>query len=200
MDTQAAPLPDDACSIDALAAALAERCEQTALHCDRVEALAVALGQACGLPAADLDHLRIAARYHDIGKIGIPDHVLHKPGALDAGEMALMRSHPARGERIFLATRRDDAAQVARIIRHHHECHDGSGYPDGLGAGRIPVPAQILMLADHYDAMASHRPYNGARPHRAIMRIMDGEQGTKTDPALFRTFADLIERSPLRID
>jgi len=181
-------------TLDPLFVALNERCVETYEHCDRVGHLAWMLGTACGLPTAELEQLAAAARFHDIGKIGIPDAVLHKPGRLDADERELMMTHPERGERIFAAVPCNDAAVVAAAIRHHHEWFDGAGYPDGLHGERIPLLSRIVSLADSYDAMASTRPYQQPRTHRDIMRIMREERGRKSDPRLFDLFEQLTDR------
>ncbi len=157
------------------------------------------LGSACGLGADELAPLAMAARFHDIGKIGIPDEILLKPGSLDKQEWALMTEHAAKGERIYLATSRVDAPVVAQAIRHHHEAFDGSGYPDGLQGEQIPLISRILTLADSYDAMASSRVYHLGRAHREIMRILENEKGRKSDPRLFQTFATMIEHSGNRV-
>lgn len=193
-------LPDSAplASLASLDAALLQRDQYTGLHCDRVVLIALELGGACGLAAGELAPLSMAARFHDIGKIGIPDEVLLKPGSLDKQEWALMTEHAAKGERIYRATLRADAPEVAQIIRHHHEAFDGSGYPDGLQGEQIPLLARILTLADCYDAMASSRVYHAGKAHREIMRILHSEKGRKSDPRLFQAFATMIEHSANR--
>lgn len=186
------PAPDIAASLLALTTALDERDRYTNLHCDRVSRLARALGQACGLDGADLAALQLAARFHDIGKIGIPDAVLLKPGRLSEEEMAVMRSHPLRGERVFLATGRADAAAVALLIRQHHEAWDGNGYPDGLRGEQIPLGARILAVIDGFDAMSTDRPYRAGLPVPKVLAILHSEAGTRLDPAIVARFAQLI--------
>lgn len=186
-------------SIASLSVALHVRDVHTGEHCDRVSHLSLELGKCCGLSTEELAYLGVAATFHDIGKIGVPDHVLFKPGPLDDDERALISAHSEYGERIFAATGRVDAAVVAQLIRHHHEAFDGSGYPDGLQGEQIPLPARILSLADSYDAMGSLRPYQHTRRHAEVMAVLHEEQGRKSDPRLFRIFADMIERSSARI-
>lgn len=178
--------------------ALAERDLGTHDHSDRVGQLSLALGQACGLTSAELKQLALAARFHDIGKIGIPDRVLLKPGVLDAEERALMSEHCERGARIFLSTERQDAACIAAIIRGHHEAWDGSGYPDQLAGEAIPLLARIVRVADSYDAMISARPYQRPRAHAQVMHILQQERERKLDPAIFDHFTRLIAHHPWR--
>ena len=183
---------DLSASLVALTTALDERDSYTKGHCDRVCTLALRMGRACGMDDTALAQLALAARFHDIGKIGIPDAVLLKPGRLEEEEMAIMRSHPLRGERVFLATGRDDAAAVARLIRQHHEAWNGSGYPDGLHGEQIELGARILAIIDGYDAMITHRPYRAGMPRERVMDILEKEAGTRLDPTLVAQFAQLI--------
>jgi HD-GYP domain-containing protein (c-di-GMP phosphodiesterase class II) len=176
-----------------LAVALSERDPCTRLHCERVMAISTELGRFCGLPADERKLLRIAAALHDIGKIGIPDRVLHKPGGLDEQEWGIMKTHPERGQRILASIELAGTERIGLIIRHHHEHYDGNGYPDGLAGESIPALARILALADSYDAMVTPRVYQRAKTHREIMEILDQEQGRKHDPYLFAKLARLIE-------
>lgn len=183
----------------ALSVALGYRDRATMLHSERVLGIAHAIGTGCGLTLAELGQLRVAATFHDLGKIGIPDHVLHKPGRLDADERELMKQHSEIGEKIVAATEFDGADCAARSIRHHHEHFDGRGYPDGLAGESIPIASRIISVADSYDAMGAARTYQHARAHSDIMRILDAESGSKHDPAVFSVFRGLIANSPYRI-
>jgi len=177
--------------VEVITAALHERDAYTRFHCDRVTRLAQALGRACGLSGRELTTLHLGAVFHDIGKIGVPDHVLLKPGRLTAEEWTLMKAHPEQGERIFRSAALECADEVSPIIRHHHESFDGSGYPDGLRGECIPLPCRILLVADGYDAMATARSYHRARSHDEVMQIMASEQGTKLDPDVLLEFTRL---------
>ena len=117
---------------DGVSVALDERDPFTHAHCDRVAGLSLELGVQCGLLERDLEHLGMAAGFHDVGKIGIPDAVLRKKGALSDAEWVLMKSHATRSERIMLAAFLDDGDLIAPAVRHHHERFDGQGYPTGL--------------------------------------------------------------------
>lgn len=185
-------------SIDVMSEALDMRDSYTRLHCDRVVRLAAELGDACNVIDAELDLLRLCARFHDIGKVGVPDAVLLKPGRLTKEEWALMKEHPVLGERMFAVTGIPQAAQIGKIIRHHHESFDGSGYPDSLVGDQIPLLSRILLIADAYDAMTSSRPYHLARPHNHVMEILEAESGKKLDPLILMKFRIEIEHSPAR--
>jgi response regulator RpfG family c-di-GMP phosphodiesterase len=142
--------------------------------------------------------LRLASILHDVGKIGIPDEVLKKPGKFDALDWEIMKTHSERGERIILATETADATEIARIVRHHHERIDGRGYPDGLAGEAIPILARIVAVADAYDAMARLRPYGSRRTHGEIMDELQREAGRQHDPYLVTKLAAIIESSLFR--
>ncbi len=186
------PLENDSCGISVLAAALDERDSYTDQHCDRVSLLAHGLGERCGLSGAQLEQLALAARFHDVGKIGIRDDVLLHPGRLDEPRMEKMRTHPERGARLFAATGRDDAAAVARLILHHHEAWDGSGYPHGLQGEEIPLEARILTIADGYDALTSRRPYRDPMHTDDALAILNREKNRLVDARLLGEFRGLL--------
>jgi HD-GYP domain-containing protein (c-di-GMP phosphodiesterase class II) len=118
------------------------------------------MAELMGLPADEIDTLRFGGYLHDIGKIGVRDTVLLKPGGLTEGEMQEIRLHSVIGDEIVKPIRFFDRER--KVIRHHHERYDGKGYPDGLAGNDIPLIARILAVADTYDAMTSHRPYRKA--------------------------------------
>lgn len=179
-------------AVGALHAALDERDEYTRLHSDRVVTLATELGAACGIPLVDMPVLRLAAQFHDIGKIGVPDNVLKKPGPLTQEEWVLMRSHTVRGERIFRATGVPIADRIAPIIRHHHEVINGTGYPDGLQGEEIPLMSRILAVADAYDAMTTTRPYREALTHRQSLDFIELDKGVKFDTEIVGVFFKMV--------
>ena len=183
-------------SVIALSAALQERDCYTQSHCDRVERLAWHFGRFIGMDEDALSDLLLAARFHDVGKIGIPDMVLLKPGRLDEEERAIMRTHAERGQRVFLATRREDAERVGMLIRQHHEAWDGSGYPDGIAGEDIALGARIVAIVDGYDAMTTTRPYRVAMEHERAMAILREEAGGRLDPALVTAFETLMQEQP----
>ena len=178
--------------------ALNERDEPTHDHCDRVSSLAIDLGRRVGVTERELRCLRLSARLHDIGKIGIPDDVLKKHGRLSEAEWIVMQSHSVRSERIIFASMVDDADIIARAARHHHERYDGRGYPDRLSGEAIPVLSRIVAIVDTYDAMARLRLYGPTVPHREIMIELARVSGEQHDPYLSQKFAEIIETSPYR--
>lgn len=196
--TSAPPIPlgGASASLRALALALEQRDAYTDAHCDRVCRLAMLLGQCFDLGQARLGHLALAARFHDIGKIGVRDDVLLYPGRLDEARRQRMRLHPELGEQLFRATERDDAMEVAGLIRHHHEAFDGSGDPDGLAGAAIPLEARILAVADAYDAMISDRPYRPALSSKAAMAALADERGRRIDPEAYRQLEAVLRCAP----
>jgi HD-GYP domain-containing protein (c-di-GMP phosphodiesterase class II) len=138
------------------------------------------IGESLALDAGDVSRVRMAALLHDIGKVGVPDAILNKPGPLDHGEWEIMRQHPVIGERILRAI--PGMGSVARIVRHEHERWDGGGYPDGLTGPEIPVGARIILACDAYHAMTSNRPYRRAMAHKDAMAELSGNAGTQFDP------------------
>lgn len=142
-------------------------------HCDRLSKYSVAMAEKLGLP----DDLRVALRraglVHDIGKLGVPEHILLKPGPLTPDERKIMEQHTVMGERICAPLK--SFRYVLPIIRHHHEKSDGSGYPDGLKGEQIPLTARILQTTDIYDALTTDRPYRKALPPQQAFTIMRDE-------------------------
>lgn len=179
----------------ALSVALGYRDQLTRLHSERVQNLSAAIGEQFGLNGEELEALKIAASFHDIGKIGIPDHILLKPSKFDDSEWEQMKQHSSIGEKIIASIELAGSQKAARVIRHHHEHYDGSGYPDSLEAEEIPICSRIISIADCYDAMAVTRSYHNARNHQEIMRILQEETGKKHDPELMRVFSMIIESS-----
>ena len=181
-------------AIRALAAALDARDPYTSGHSERVSALSVEIGRAMRLPDEDVTVLRLGALLHDIGKIGVPDEILRKQGALTASEFELIRQHPVIGARI-LRTLPFLAAHLP-IVELHHERPDGQGYPYGLSGDAIPLTARIVHVADAFDAMTSARAYRPGRlPHEALAELRRGA-GTDFDPASVEALASAVPRLP----
>ena len=149
------------------------------------------------LSKADISRISSLAALHDIGKIKIPENILNKPGKLDAGEWELMKSHSAEGDAILAHADLDQESEFVKtaraICRWHHEKYDGGGYPDGLAGDDIPIAAQVVSLADAYDALTSERCYKSAFTHeRAMQMILGGECGA-FNPLLLNCLEDISE-------
>ncbi len=187
---------EDAESILFAQARMAEARDQyTGDHVARVARNALVFGRVVGLAAEELLVLRRGAVLHDIGKLGIPDAVLLKPGKLNDAEWEMMKSHTVIGDRLVSGMRRMRPA--AEIIRSHHERWDGSGYPDGLRGDAIPLLARVFQLVDIHDALAFNRPYKTALPASKIASILQEEAARGwRDPQLTRIFLDLLHQRP----
>lgn len=172
--------------MEALGRAIAKRDSDTGTHNYRVAWIAATLGEALGLKGADMQSLIAGSFLHDVGKIGIPDGILLKPGRLDADEMAIMRTHVEQGQEIVHGAGWLEGA--ADVVASHHEKWDGSGYPKQLAAEAIPLSARIFAVADVYDALSSKRPYKGPMPFEQVMSILDEGRGTHFDPAVLACF------------
>jgi HD-GYP domain-containing protein (c-di-GMP phosphodiesterase class II) len=155
-------------------------------HVSRVAAYALTIGRRLGLGPGELRALVLAAQMHDVGKIGIPDAILGKPGPLSAQEFAEVRLHTRRGHAI--AERVPALRDLAPVIRAHHERLDGSGYPDALRGDEIPLLARIIAVADSYDAMTSARPYRQPLSHEDAVAELRRVRGVQLDPACVDAF------------
>ncbi|UTW04368.1 HD domain-containing protein [Amphritea atlantica] len=184
----------------ALATALGFRDQSTLDHSDRVQKLATELGIAAGLSEGQISALRISSIFHDIGKIGIPDRILMKPGKLDTDDWAVMHRHPVIGQQIVLSTELEGAAETALMIRHHHEHFNGNGYPDKIAGEDIPVGARVISIVDSYDAMAFKRSYHKGYKHTEIIEQINRESGIKHDPYLLNHFCRIIDKSAYRVE
>jgi response regulator RpfG family c-di-GMP phosphodiesterase len=167
-----------------LAGAAESRSGETAAHVKRVGLLAGLLAARCGLDDRTVEDLRLAAPLHDIGKIGIPDAILNKPGPHDAEETRIMRTHAEIGRRMLASSARPLLMLAAEIAGSHHENWDGSGYPAGLAGEAIPISGRITMLADVYDALGSRRCYKAPWPPDEIRRYLAAQSGIKFEPRL----------------
>jgi putative two-component system response regulator len=161
-------------------------------HCDRLARYSVALGRKLGVSEEYLKALHRGGILHDVGKIGIPDSILLKPGPLTPEERTVMQAHPIIGERICSPLR--SLRLVLPIIRHHHERWDGSGYPDSLAGGAIPLTARILQVVDLFDAFTTQRPYKPAFTLEQSLALMREETAKGwSDARLMETFIDLVQ-------
>jgi HD-GYP domain-containing protein (c-di-GMP phosphodiesterase class II) len=172
-----------------LANALDARDPYTAGHSRRVSEYSCAIARIVGLSEPQLDDLRIGALLHDIGKIGISDSILLKPGRLTGEEEALIRQHPVIGRRILEGVQGFHA--YLDVVELHHENWDGTGYPHGLKAEQTPLAARIVKVADAFDAMTSDRPYRSGMTHESAVHILERGAGTQFDETIVRAFARL---------
>jgi diguanylate cyclase (GGDEF)-like protein len=173
-------LPRHADVIEALSTALAERDRYTGEHSACVVDLTRDVARDLGLAEAEVERIAAAALVHDVGKVGIPDRILHKPEPLDDADWEVMREHPAIGERILRTV--PGMGAVARIVRHEHERFDGGGYPDGLAGEQIPIGSRVILACDAYHAMTSDRPYRRAMGHADALAELTRSAGTQFDP------------------
>jgi HD-GYP domain-containing protein (c-di-GMP phosphodiesterase class II) len=174
----------------ALASALDLKDSYTGDHSATVASLATHLSTAMGLPQQTVDEINVAARLHDLGKIGVPDAILGKRGPLTPGEHRTIRRHSEAGYNILRYAPVSDLVKLA--VRHTHERWDGGGYPDGLAGDAIPLGARIIAVVDAYEAMTSERPYRkGMSLTEALTRLQDGA-GTHFDPDVVAAFVDMV--------
>jgi len=179
-------------TIKALAAAVDAKDAYTHGHSEDIAELVAMLAAEMKLPPQEEEKVRLAGLLHDIGKIGIPDAILQKPGALDASERAIMMTHASLGASII--DRPGPLRDLVTIVRHHHERYDGQGYPDGLRGDAIPIGAAILAVADAFDAMTSHRAYHAARDVDSALEEIRRHAGTQFHPAAVEALARVVER------
>jgi putative nucleotidyltransferase with HDIG domain len=167
--------------------------QETREHADRVARCSVAIGERMVLRAEDLDHLHTAALWHDIGKIAIEARVLDKPGRLTQDEFDLIKRHPANGASLV----RSFSKHVVAGIELHHERLDGSGYPYGLAGDSIPMAARIIAVADTYDAITSHRPYQIAMSRRFAVERIRSLAVSNLDPRIVAALEVVIKLGQL---
>jgi HD-GYP domain-containing protein (c-di-GMP phosphodiesterase class II) len=177
--------------IETLAEVLDARDPYTAGHSLRVAAYSHSIACAMNLPADEAETIRIAAQLHDIGKVGIPDAVLQKPGSLSPKEFGLIKLHPQIGRRILEKMGRFH--DFLDVVELHHENFDGSGYPYGFAGDRIPLSARIVRVADAFDSMVTHRHYRGALPVRKAIEELRTHAGTQFDPGVGMVALRLLE-------
>ena len=173
---------------ESLGAAVDAKDRHTRQHSEEVAVVAHALALGLGLGADQADIIHVAAHLHDVGKIGIPDAVLGKPGPLDDGEFALIRRHPVIGAEIVRPVRVLRECGIMDMVLHHHERFDGKGYPVGLRGGAIPRGARIIAVADSLSAMLQKRPYRAAMDFEEAAAELEAGAGSQFDPLVVRAF------------
>lgn len=178
-------------TIRTLAAAIDAKDPYTKGHSERVSAYSMAIARHLGLSFDDVFHVRIAAILHDVGKLGIKDGILNKPGGLTDEEYAIMRRHPDIGAQIM--TPISKLKSIIPGIRNHHETWEGTGYPDRLKGEEIPMVARIIGVADTFDAMTTNRPYQRAMPLSHVTEKMKAMAGTRFDPRVVEAFLAAVD-------
>ncbi len=185
-------------SVRMLAAAIDAKDPYTRGHSERVARYSIAIGKNLPLPDKDMRNLRISALLHDVGKIGIDDRILRKPGALSDEEFEVMKQHPAKGAAIM-----SGVAQLIDIIpgmKYHHEKWAGGGYPEGLEGEQIPMQARIVAIADTFDAMTTNRPYQKAMELGYVVEKIKSFAGTRFDPRVVDAFVNAVKRGDIQIE
>ena len=167
-------------------------------HVVRIEKMALMIGHELGLHQDQLDRLVLLTKFHDIGKIGIPDSILKKPAALSDDEWKVMRTHSAIGERIAMEAA--EIRDIAHLILKHHEKWDGTGYPLGLEGESIPMECRILAIVDTFDAITNDRPYHAAVEPDAAAKEIERCQGTQFDPGLVDIFLAIYPKASIEKD
>lgn len=166
------------------------RSQETEEHSQRLSEKCIKIAEKLGLSQSKQDELHLFAMLHDIGKIGIDDRILNKPGKLSAEEGAIMQTHPEIGYHIILSA--PELAVVADYILAHHERWDGKGYPLGISGEDIPLLSRILAVADAYDAMTETRVYRKALSKQAAMSEIQSHSGTQFDPCVVQAFIEIM--------
>lgn len=181
----------DGAIIATLASAVEAKDRYTGGHAQRVARIATKIAENIDPALGHNESLRYGFVLHDIGKIGVPEGILQKPGQLTLEEWAIMRTHPIVGLQIILPLGFGDDTE--QVVRNHHERFDGTGYPDKLGEEDIPFGARIFSIADTYDAITTDRPYRLGLPHRVAVDEIRSMSGTQFDPAVVEAFMDFAE-------
>jgi diguanylate cyclase (GGDEF)-like protein/PAS domain S-box-containing protein len=183
--------------VNTLIKTMEARDNDTEKHAERLINIITAFAREINLTEAELAYFHLFAQFHDIGKVGIPDSILLKPGPLTPGERMQMQSHSEIGYRIAQASQ--DLTPIAELILKHHEWWDGNGYPLGLEGKEIPLECRILAIADAYDAMTSNRPYRRAKSHRKAIAELKRVAGTQFDPELVDKFITSLRNPSLAV-
>ena len=181
-------------TMKSLATVIEAKDQTTRGHLDRTQAYGLALARRVEARLAEDPTTGYGFFLHDIGKVGIPEHILCKAGPLSVDEWTVMRNHPIIGAQIVAPI--GFLADAVELIRHHHERFDGTGYPDGLAGEDIPLAARVFAVADSFDAMTSDRPYRGSIGIERALAEIRGGAGTQWDPEMVRVFVQMIEDDP----
>jgi putative two-component system response regulator len=183
--------------LERLATAVDYKDGETGQHAHRAGALSAAIAQALGLPQDFVELLRLAAPLHDVGKIGVPDRILKKPGELEAEEFEQVKTHTTIGAAILSGSRFALLRLAEALALTHHERWDGTGYPSGLAGEKIPLAGRIVAVADVYDVLIHGRPYREAWPEVDAMEQISQQSGTDFDPSVVEAFLRMFETGTL---
>jgi len=183
-------------SIEMVAAAVDAKDPYTKGHSARVSQYSVMLAREIGLDEQEVERVRASATLHDVGKIGVDDHVLKKPGVLTDEEFELMKRHTIIGFEIVRQVQQ--LAHTLPGIRWHHESLDGSGYPDGIQGDEIPLLVRIIAVADTFDAITTNRPYQTGRDFPSALEILKKHAGTRYDPIVVDALASVYDKGYMR--
>jgi len=179
-------------SVEAIASAVEARDGYTQLHCRRLAVFSSLMAERVGLPEREVEAVRLGALLHDVGKIGIRDEILLKPGRFTRAEMGEMQQHAEIGHRIVASIHGLSPITLA-CVRHHHECWNGSGYPAGLCGEAIPLAARIVTVVDVWDALSTARPYKRAYAQTEVRELMLKGRGERFEPELVDLFLRLLD-------
>jgi len=197
--TEAADLPAPILeTVTSLAFAIDAKDHYTQGHSQNVARYCVTLARQLALPEKEIKEIRLAAILHDVGKIGIPERILHKPASLDPDEFEIMKEHSALGARILEPLRA--IAGIQKIVRHHHERIDGTGYPDGLQDEDIPLASRIIAIADAFDTMITERNYKRTRTQVEAVEELQRFAGTQFDAKLVQAFVEALKKDFLAVE
>ncbi|HTS12989.1 MAG TPA: diguanylate cyclase [Candidatus Limnocylindrales bacterium] len=181
-------------TVTSLALAIDAKDHYTQGHSQKVSAYAAMIAQAMGLATEEVEEIRLAALLHDIGKVGIPEVILNKSGPLDATEWETMKTHTDLGSKILEPLQA--MARIRKMVRHHHEFYDGTGYPDRLDGENIPQGARVIAIADAYDTITSERTYKKARTPEDAFAELERCAANQFDPGIVRVFVETMRRAP----
>lgn len=178
-------------SINTILQTLHEKYERERLHCRHVSQICMKIAKAMGFSEREIDEMNLVGRMHDIGKIAVNSVIFSKPDVLTDEEWVDMKRHPEVGFRILSAS--TEMAYIAKTVLAHHERYDGTGYPNGLKGGSIPMMARILAVADAYEAMTNERPYRQRKSSKQAIEEISALSGTQFDPVVVEAFLKLGE-------
>ena len=181
-------------TVTSLALAVDAKDQFTHGHSQKVSAYAALIAADANLTAAEVEEIRLAGLLHDVGKVGIPEAILNKSGPLDAEEWEIMKSHTELGSQILDPLKAME--RVRKMVRHHHEYFDGSGYPEKLSGENIPLGSRIIAIADSYDTITSERAYKKPRTPQTAIAELERCAGIQFDPQLVAVFIEILRQNP----